>query len=97
MTSDQGHRCRPRNENGCEGKEKIAQARFPAVLRKRCYRVKEKSSQKAHDEDKAEKPDLERGKEPVQHDRVGQPGRIVLLDRDPPADHGQGDLHPGSV
>ena len=42
---------------------KNVQARFPAVLRKRCYRVKEKSSQKAHDEDKAEKPDLERCEE----------------------------------
>ena len=63
MTSDQGQWCRPRNENGCEGKEKIAQARFPAVLRKRCYRVKEKSSQETFNEETAEKPDLERCEE----------------------------------
>ena len=78
-------------------KKKIAQARFPAVLRKRCYCVKERSSQETTDENKAEKPHFERDQESVQHDRTGQLDRAVLPDRDPSADHGEVHLYAGSV
>ena len=67
--------------------------RFLAVFRKRCYRVKcsnrdqGKTPQKETDGTSAEEPDPERAQEPLQHGRAGQPDRVVLPDRHPPADH----------
>ena len=52
-------------------------------------------SQKETDRPPAEEPDPERGEEPLQHGRAGQPGCALLPDRHSPADHDQVHLHPG--